>query len=442
MNTPEIQRRHDALGAEITQLCGYMYAADYRLLELIREFDEQGGWHYEGLYSCAHWLNWQCGIGLNAAREKVRVAHQLAGLPEISAAFAKGEISYSKVRAMTRVANEENEEFLLSVARHGTASHMESLVSKYRRVKRLQDAENANQQHENRELTYYYDDDGSLVINGRLPAEQGALVIKALEMAMDRADAENSEQQENVSAETSNPPNHSDIKEKEPFAVRRADALAELAETYLSHGAKSSSTADRYQVVVHVSAETLEDGSGEICELEHGPNVSAETSRRIACDSRIVKLFEDETGEPINIGRKSRVIPPAMRRILKARDKGCRFPGCTHQHYIDGHHIKHWAEGGETSINNLVQLCRYHHRLVHEGGFGCEKTVDGRIVFKNEDGKTISHVVHSPHIPTNTDTLDRLRNEISGIDIDSDTCVPKWFGERMDYDMAVEALQG
>ena len=431
------QQHRKELGAEITKLCGYLNAAEYRLLTLIREFDEANGWHEEGLYSCAHWLNWQCGIGMNAAREKVRVAHCLADLPKISAALEKGEISYSKVRAMTRVAHSENEVFLLMIARHGTASHMERLIAKTRWVKRLQDAQNSNDQHEHREVTFAYDEDGALVIRARLPAEQGALVLKALEMAMDRAKAERKEPA--VSAETCNDPNP---KARVPFSVHRADAMIELAETYLSHGAKTSATADRYQVVVHVSAETLEDGSGDICELEHGPNVSAETSRRIACDSSVVKLFEDETGEPINIGRKSRVIPSAMRRILKARDKGCRFPGCTHQHYIDGHHIKHWAAGGETRIDNLVQLCRYHHRLVHEGGFGCEKTANGRIVFKNKDGNVIRRAEYHPPIPANTDAVSLLSHEIPGIEIDSKTCVTRWEGEKMDYSVAVEALLG
>ena len=433
----EAQQNREELGAEITRLCGYLHAAQYRLLTLIREFDEADGWQEEGLYSCAHWLNWQCGIGMNAAREKVRVAHCLAELPKISATLEKGEISYSKVRAMTRVATTENEDFLLMIARHGTADHMEKLVSKTRWVKRLQDAYNSNQQHEKREFTYYHDHDGSVVIHGRLPAEQGALVIKALEMAVDRAEADANESE--LAPAKFNDPNPS---ERIPFAARRADAFIELAETYLSHGAKTSTTADRYQVVVHVSAETLADGSGDICELEHGPNVSAETSRRIACDSSVVKLFEDETGEPVNIGRKSRVIPSAMRRILKARDKGYRFPGCTHQHYIDGHHIKHWAAGGETSIDNLVQLCRYHHRLVHEGGFGCEKTADGRIVFKNKHGEAIRRAEYHPPIPANTDAVDLLRQEIPGIEIDAKTCVTWWEGEKMDYSMAVEELVG
>ena len=141
----EAQQHREDLGAEITKLCGY----------------------------------------LNAAREKVRVAHCLAELPKISATLEKGEISYSKVRAMTRVATTENEDFLLMIARHGTAYHMEKLISKTRWVKRLQDAQNSNNQHEHREVTFSYDEDGSLVIRARLPAEQGALVLKALEMAMD-----------------------------------------------------------------------------------------------------------------------------------------------------------------------------------------------------------------------------------------------------------------
>ena len=180
----------EQLGAEITELCSYIYAAESRLLTLIREFDEKEFWAQQGLYSCAHWLNFKCGIGMNAAREKVRVAHALAKLPKISKEFAGGALSYSKVRAITRIADESNEDYLLMIARHGTAHHVEKTVSKYRTAKRLQDAEFANEQYESREVTHYYDHDGCLVIKARLPAEQGALVVKALEMAMDADFAE------------------------------------------------------------------------------------------------------------------------------------------------------------------------------------------------------------------------------------------------------------
>ena len=182
----------EQLGAEITRLCSHIYAAEARLLNLIRMFDERKYWQELGLCSCAHWLNFKCGIGMNAAREKVRVANALADLPKISTAFEKGQLSYSKVRAMTRIADSSNEDYLLMIAHHGTAHHVEKLVAKFRTAQRLQDAEAANEQYRDREVTHYYDHDGCLVIKARLPAEQGALIVKALEMAMDKdfADAD------------------------------------------------------------------------------------------------------------------------------------------------------------------------------------------------------------------------------------------------------------
>ena len=164
--------------------------------------------------------------------------------------------------------------------------------------------------------------------------------------------------------------------ELEPIAARRADALAEIAETYMNNSESSGSTADRYQVVVHVRAEDGDCGE-QLAHIEDGPGITAVTSRRIACDSTIVAIKEDKNGEPLSIGRRSRSIPPPMRRALRARDQGCRFPGCTNTRFVDGHHIKHWADRGETSMDNLVMLCRHHHHLVHEGGFVCEKSVDG-----------------------------------------------------------------
>ncbi|MDX1516372.1 MAG: DUF222 domain-containing protein, partial [Woeseiaceae bacterium] len=336
-----------ALGEQITELCAYIHAATYQLLVLIREFDEQGGWQQPGLASCAHWLNFQCGIGMNAAREKVRVAHALKDLPAVSAAFERGELSYSKVRAMTRIADAGNEAFLMQIARHGTASHMERLVQKFRQAQRLQDAEHVNEQIRTRSVDYRYDADGCLVLTARMPAEQGALLLKALDKVME----DHYEPQEGP----------------EPIAARRADALADMAESYLAGNEHPAATGDRYQVVVHVSAETPGDDAVDPPQIEDGPHVSAETSRRIACDCSLLRVDEDVDGEPLSIGRKSRSIPPAIRRALRLRDKGCRFPGCTNTRFVDGHHVRHWADGGETCMDNLVQLCRHHHRLVHEG---------------------------------------------------------------------------
>jgi len=364
----------EKLGAEITELCSYIYAAESRFLSLIREFDEKGYWAQQGLFSCAHWLNLKCGIGMNAAREKLRVAHALAELPKISERFDKGQLSFSKVRAITRIADASNEDYLLMIADHGTAHHVEKLVSKYRTAKRLQDVDIVRAQYNNREMTYYYDHDGCLVIKARLPAEQGALIVKALEMAMDvQFHDANVHPKGTSTAVTSETENEAEVV---PIAARRADALTDIAETYMNNNESSGSTADRYQVMVHVTAVTSS--------IEDGPGVSSETSRRIACDSSVVCIKEDENGEPLSIGRRSRSIPPPMRRALRSRDKGCRLPGCTHTRFVDGHHIKHWADGGETSLDNLVLLCRHHHHLVHEGGFACSKEKDGTITFKDQ----------------------------------------------------------
>ena len=411
-------RRSEQLGNEITELYGYISAATCELLVKIREFDEQELWAGPGLVSCAHWLNWQCGIGMNAAREKVRVARALGELPKISEAFRRGEVSYSKVRAMTRVANADNEDYLLMIARHGTAHHVETVIRAYRRATRLSDPHTSKQQYESRTFNYHWDDDGSLVFKGRLPAEIGAMLMKALQSSIDRQDKE-------VPAVT-----------RQSISQRRADAIAEMAESYLANGPAESSSADHYQVMLHVYPEDM--STAMMGTIENGPDVTAVTSRRICCDTSISQIVEDQKGEPLSIGRKSRVIPPAMRRALKARDKQCRFPGCTHRHFIDGHHIKHWADGGETSIDNLVQLCRHHHRLVHEGGFNSEKDDTGKVVFRDQEGELIPE---SGHVRRYRGNFVVHRAEIlEERFIDEQTIRPDWHGETMDRDLAVGML--
>src|SRR3984957_13993733 len=349
-----------ALEAQITELAGQLNAAQYRWLMLIAEFDRLEGWSDGLLRSCAHWLNFKCGLNLGAAREKVRVAHALAGLPKIAAAMARGELSYSKVRAVSRVACEATEETFLMIALHGTAHHVENLVRGYRQAQQAAELSREAQQHVNRGVSYEYAEDGSLVLKARLPAVAGALVIQALQAALDRIPATE------ISADV--------VQESQiPYASRRADALAAIAESYLAGSGSSpvssspaSSTADRYQVVVHVDAESLREHSDGRCEIEQGPSIPIETARRVSCDASLLSVLENEHGEPLDVGRKTRSIPPAIRRALRSRDAGCRFPGCTHEQYVDAHHIEHWADGGETKLSNLVTLCRLHHRLVHE----------------------------------------------------------------------------
>ena len=194
--------RREQLADEIGRLSSYLYAAEHRLLTLLREFDAGRGWEGLGFPSCACWLNFACGMDRVTARERMRVAHALGRLPKVDARFASGALSYSKVRAITRIATEQNEEYLLQIAKHGTAHHVEQLVRKYRHVKRLQDADRARARHDNRHLSWFYDEDGCLVLKGRLPPDKGALVVKALEMAMDRDFAEQHAPKD-VSAESS-----------------------------------------------------------------------------------------------------------------------------------------------------------------------------------------------------------------------------------------------
>jgi len=415
--------RAESLARELTELCAYRYALEAKFLSLLREFDTDRCWERLGLHSCAHWLNLKCGIGLNAAREKIRVANALAGLPLISKAFSEGRVSYSKVRAMTRVATPENEEYLMMIAKHGTAYHVETLVRLYRRECRLRAAQKKGP-NSSRALHYHTDEDGMLVIEARLSPEQGALVLKALDAAV--------EQQPDVTAET-----------REPISARRADALAEIAEGYLGSENVACNTADRHQVVVHVTAETLssniaDDVTAETSYLDDGPGVTAETSRRIACDASLVRLVKDQKGEPLSIGRKSRTIPPPMRRALIARDKGCRFPGCTHTRFVDGHHIEHWANGGETSLDNLVLLCRHHHRLVHEGGFSCTRRFRGNVEFRDPDGRLLTNEPALRPVPRGEDPTEWLKHRFARLGIDDDTCVSQWYaGDRMDWDLAV-----
>jgi len=442
------------LEAKITELAGHLNSANYRLLQLIAEFDQRTGWAASGTQSCAHWLNWKCGIDVGAAREKVRVANALAGLPRISAAMACGKLSYSKVRALTRVAAPETEGLLLMIALHGTAHHVETTVRCFRRAKEAEELSREALQQAARKLTYFHDADGSLIVRATLPAEAAALFKKAIDAAIEATE------RRDVSAETSHgsgddsahsPANESPTPgERPPLAVRRIDALARIAESFLAHGAEVLSSGDRSQIIVHVDAQTLREGCAGRCEHEDGPALPIETARRLGCDASVVSIIENEDGEPLNVGRKTRTIPPALRRALRSRDRGCRFPGCNNKHYVDGHHIRHWADGGETRLSNLVTLCRFHHRFVHEGGVALRLQADGALQFVMKDGRTLDSPMPvrpgAEHGPLAQDILQGdwthmfATHTTMDIAITPTTAVTLWTGESMDYCTATEAL--
>src|SRR5881398_2072040 len=361
----------DRLGDEIAELSAHLDAATARLLDLIREFDARGGWN-TGFRSCAAWLSWRVGLDLGAARERVRVARALGTLPRLAQAFARGELSYAKVRALTRVATPDTEERLLAVGRAGTAEHVERIVRGWRRVDRLAEAQETARRHTSRAVHVYQDEDGMVVFRGRLAPEVGAVLIQALAAA--REALYQKAHAESVRAETS------DVSLEPPtLPQQQADALALVAETALHHGIDPGAPGERYQVVVHVDAPVLADADapGQSV-LDDGAHVSAETSQRLACDASRVVMRHDPDGRILEVGARTRTIPPALRRALHHRDRGCRFPGCGLR-FGQGHHIRHWAHGGPTTLSNLALLCRRHHRAVHEEGYQVERQPDGEL---------------------------------------------------------------
>jgi hypothetical protein len=426
----------DQLGDEIAVLSAHLDAATARLLDLIREFDARGGWN-SGFCSCAAWLSWRVGLDLGAARERVRVARALGTLPLLAQALAQGELSYAKVRALTRVATPETEARLLGVGRAGTAAHVERIVRGWRYVDRRAEAREAAQRHRSRGLRVYQDADGMVVVRGRLEPEVGALLIQALAAAREtlyqRArgrDGNVAVGHGNVSAETCPP----------SMAQKQADALALLAETALHHELDPGAPGERYQVVVHVDASALADAEqpGQPV-LDGGTRVSAETARRLACDANRVVMRHDEHGRVVEVGARTRTIPPALRRALHHRDQGCRFPGCNVR-FGQGHHLRHWAHGGPTTLSNLALLCRRHHRAVHEEGFQVARGADGALRFTRPDGHPLPEVPAPVKVPGDPVEALRAGHEAQGLRIGARTACPRWLGEGLNVAWAIDVL--
>lgn len=527
------RRRLGELGDEIARLSAHIQAAAYRLLVMIRIFDEGQGWHEEGFRSCARWLSWKTGIGAGAAREKVRVARALAELPALSAALERGRLSYSVARALTRVATPENEEELVAVARHSTAADLERLVRAWRAADRAEDVAFERERHRRRELWVTPTGDGSWEVRGRLDPEVGAVLKKALEAAGEALYGRAFADPEGPSAE-----------------ARRADALGLVAEAALGEGlgrpearhqqrereegaaeearagegraeeegagptprptpAPVACRAERFQVVVDVSEETLEatpEGSGSseggsedgaedkaasspppAPRIRGGPHISVETARRLACDAGHVLMTHGRDGSILDVGRKSRRPPVAQRRALDHRDRRCRFPGCEAR-FCDSHHIQYWTRDGKTKLENLMLLCRHHHRRVHEGGWSVKvvdeqsrdgdqgnqgrgngggggtcgygdgrggapgggsgrRATNGRssrgpaLRFLRPDGRPMPEVsVPPPPVPEGEDPADAILNEQRELDIGPDTPTPDWDGHPMDIGWALCVL--
>lgn len=433
--TAEAVTSLDALADEIRRRAALINAATARWLGLVAEFDRRQGHERWGFTCCATWLAWQCGLEHRAAREQVRVARSLAELPGVRSAFEAGRISYSKVRALSRVAEPDMEAELLELAGDATAAQLERLLGAYRRAVSDEEAQDLL---ERRHLNTRWEEDGSLTIRGSLPPEEGAMLLKALERSRER-----------LAADSADPAGGSRSPAPYPDA---ADALVAIADADLDADSTGGTRGDRNQLIVHVDADagiteaipgtpltgTLAEGKGRA--------LASATTERLACDASVVTLVERE-GVPLSVGRKRRTIPPSIRRALASRDRCCRFPGCERTSFVDAHHIEHWAHGGETSLENLIQLCRHHHRLVHEGGFSVRRRGE-EVVFRRPDGRVVEVPAGSALGACATSDPGPAQGRSLGTDdpfdalglADSAQVPSPQGGGRMDLDLAVFAL--
>ena len=369
----------DALADRIALSAASIDAATHGLLTDVREFDTRQGWARQGALSCAHWLSFKCGIALGAAREKVRVAQALGRLPLIDDELRRGQLSYSKVRALTRIATPENEARLVVIGRSSTAAQLERIC---RFVDELRPGDAAREEGR-RWLRTRHVEGGFVRVEVQLRPEEAARVVRACD----------------VFAKS---------------AAERADALLTMAEATLRGDRPERPPVE---VMVHLDAASLQ-GNAE------GSGISAETSRRLLCDCGVVPVAEDGEGKPLDVGRKHRVFSGALRRALFARDgRRCRFPGCTHRRYLHGHHVRHWIDGGETKLANALLLCTRHHRWVHEGGFRVMAEGDA-VRFLRPDGRELA--VGRPPEPA-------ALAEVTDLP-------PTWDGERVDYHAVVECI--
>jgi hypothetical protein len=368
------------LESELLGLAGHIAAAECRFLQLLAEFDQRNGWAGDGIRSCAHWLSWRAGMSLRTATEHLRVAHALRHLPRISEAFAAGRVSYSKVRAITRIAGSDAatltrlaaeiaagasdlrhatvtdpdtaEQVLLNVALHGTASHVETVVRAVRR-RHTPPGNHAAR----RALSWQWDEDGSLILRGRFTPDQGAGLIAAIEALVPPGNP--------ITPPVSPAPQDLDqrAREQEPgptadrVAARRADALLALVNGRIDGETGAVVERGTAQVIVHVDAST---GAAR---LQGGPEVPHATVERLACDARVQVLLNDRTGNRMYLGRNRRLATPAQIAALTVRDgDGCQFPGCSHTRHLHAHHVQHWLHGGRTDVDNLIMICSFHHR--------------------------------------------------------------------------------
>ena len=444
--------------AEICELAGHLAAATCRFLVLLGDFDARRGWASWEMTSCAAWLSWKCQMSSGTAREHVRVARALRDLPVIRGEFGAGRLSYAKVRALTRIATPQTEAGLAELAGPMTGNQLERFARAHRQVSTADDA----QSRVRRRLAWRFEEDGSLSGTFRLPPLAGAVLLKALRAATgDPEDPQ--EQKARVSAgrrpqtggNASRPDGgggHGGARPPRAWPTRcwsspRRSWPGRSPRPVTPRFTRSSSTSapkpsppppprpaarpafprKRPRPPGRVPGRP---GGPARCHVEDGPAISPTAAQMIACSATWTWMLHDSAGKLLDLGRRRRRPNAALRRAARERDTcRCRFPGCESRR-ADLHHIQYWSNGGRTSLDNLVSLCKYHHMLVHERGYLIAAARDGTFAFYRPDGTAVPA---SPALPEPGGMI----GDCHDADIDPDTIIPPWYGERLDLDYAI-----
>ena len=425
----------ERLEAEICELSGHIAAATARLVLMIAEYDRRQGWAEWGCRSAAHWLSWKCGVGVHAAREKLRVGHALGALPLLRTAFERGEVSYSQARAVTRVAGPHNEAAFVDIAKASTANQLERLVAATARAEKIWDQGFTAAQLSERSFYPGFDyDDVMYLAKLKLCPDDGRALTTALQLAAKQIKAERGDQGPDTTREQ-----------------LLADALMIIVHSFLATGRAEGTGTDDYRTVAFTDDTVIEptcdcdDGGSDDeaarreaprAHLEGGATLSAETIRRIWCDTAVTRV-DLRDGAIVEVSEPSRTISASLRRALGLRDGQCRFPGCSAKR-VDAHHIRYRRHKGPTTLNNLLSLCRFHHKLVHEGGYTVTRSADGDVRFHDPHGRQL----HNRSNLVANDGANALRetHRNLGIDIDPDTIAGNYCGDKLDIDYAVSVL--
>jgi hypothetical protein len=447
----------DQLQDEVTTWAGRVAAGEARLLELIGELDAREAWAGWGVLSCAHWLSYRCGMGLATARERVRVARALRELPQTRELFGAGRLSWSQVRALTRVATPGNEQQLVEIARHSTGAQIEKVARGLRRAQQAEaDAKDPEDAAYRMRTRIRYDEDGTVVLTMRMTAEQSQVVLAVLEQTravLETADAPAEapgtdaaahlsafEAPQDVSAETSAtilqlPTPRLPVDPAAPSRPRPTlgDALVHLCAT-ASHVTVGAKVRHRLKACIDPLSgwARLADGEllppGRLTATQIPPALRAQGPSR----EELFALLSPDALAVHDVGRDQREAPPALRALLGQVDgERCRFPGCDRTRFLHAHHVVFWSEGGCTVLSNLVLLCGKHHRYVHHEGVQLTLHPDRRLEVRDSSMRIIDMRV----LAAFGDPLTLDRGELTAT-----TLPPAWDGSRLDLDHVVWTL--